>query len=338
MEKWKNKLLKKIESKGKMLFLGKADLDTIGLLSEQNQMTALFNKLNEKNLVENSIQKENLKVLFVKDFSEIKEEFDSAVVFHEDFMGTKETNDFLRTAGKKIKKQGKIYFICKTSRGAKNFSKNMKEIFGNTETISVKNGVRLIKAVKEKKIKETKKETASFEFLFRNKKYFFQTSFGVFSKKKIDTGTKMLLENLSEVKEKKILDFGCGTGIIGIVLAKENPKARVVLLDSNAKAVLLAEKNIEKNKIKNAQAVVSDGLENAKEKFDLIASNPPTHEKRSFLENFIYKAKKALKKNGRLVIVLNKAVFLEKEMQEFFGNCKVYAEGKEHKVLEAVKK
>ncbi len=344
MEKRKSKLLEKITETEKILFLGKADIDAVSFLSEKNKVTAVFTKINEKNLIEKSVKNRNLKTILADSFENIKEQFSSSFVFHEDFMGRQGTKEVLVQAGEKTKLNGKIYFLCKTSRGAKNFQKTMKELFGNVKVISVKGGLRLIESIKKKKIIEgnetakelneekTKKQKEFFEFKFNQKDYFFKSSFGVFSKNRIDSGTKLLLETI-KVKGKKILDFGCGTGAIGIVLAKENPKTKLLMLDSDLKSVFLAEKNIELNKVNNAKAVVSDGFQKIKGKFNLIVSNPPTHNKRDFLEKFVLNSFKHLEKNGKLVVVLNKKVFLEKEIQEVFGNHEISAEGKEHKVI-----
>jgi 16S rRNA (guanine1207-N2)-methyltransferase len=89
--------------------------------------------------------------------------------------------------------------------------------------------------------------------------------------------------------------------------------------------------------LNNAEAVVSDWFQGIKKRFDLIVSNPPTHEKRELLKKFVLEATRRLEKNGRIVLVLNKAVFLEKELENAFGNCEILAEGKQHKVIEAVK-
>ena len=293
------------------------------------------------------IKKKKFLAVFAKDFNETENTFDFSVVFHEDFMGKNGTEETLVFAGKKTRLNGKIYFICKTSRGAKNFAETMKELFGNSTTLGIRNGVRLIASEKKKGIEgkinkeiEQKNELKTeklIEFGLRSKKYFFYSSFGVFSAKKIDEGTKLLLECLKKIKEKRILDFGCGLGIIGIVLAKENPEAGIVLLDSDFKSVKLTEKNIKKNELNNAETIVSDGFKNFKGKFDLIASNLPTHEKREFLEEFVLEAEKRLNSKGRLVLVLNKAVFLEKELNQVFGNHRILAQGEKHKVIEAVK-
>ncbi len=337
MNKWKFKLLKKIQEKGRMLFSGKPDLDSINFLSQENSVTAVFTKINQKNLVKHSLREKNLAVLFVKSFNEIEKEFDFSVLFLEEYSGKKESQTLIENAATKTKLNGKIYCICKTSRGGKLLKEKMNEIFGNSETLSIKGGVRLIVSEKKKEVKVKEKEEEFFDFEFRKNKFVFASASGVFSRKKVDEGTKLLLENLTEIKGRKILDFGCGIGVIGIVVAKENPESEILMIDSDAKAVNLTEKNIELNKITNAKILVSDGLKQIQEKFSLIVSNPPTHEKRDFLEEFVVKAKKSLGKKGRLVLVLNKKVFLEKELKESFGNYKILAEGKSHKIIEAVK-
>ncbi len=86
----------------------------------------------------------------------------------------------------------------------------------------------------------------SFEFL---------TASSVFSKKRVDLGTRLLIESMVLPKEGCVLDIGCGYGAVGIVAAALNPKLRVVMTDVNIRAVRLARKNIELNKIANAQVL-----------------------------------------------------------------------------------
>ena len=75
----------------------------------------------------------------------------------------------------------------------------------------------------------------------------FYTASGVFSKEKIDKGTLVLAECMIIKKNTKVLDIGCGIGILGIVAAKLF-NANVVMSDINERAVMLAKKNDELNR------------------------------------------------------------------------------------------
>jgi len=82
----------------------------------------------------------------------------------------------------------------------------------------------------------------------------------------------------SPAKILNIADFGTGSGIIAITLASERPDWRIIGLDISPQALKLAQKNAEKNKIKNISFIESSWGEKLLEQdllLDLIVSNPP---------------------------------------------------------------
>lgn len=111
---------------------------------------------------------------------------------------------------------------------------------------------------------------------FSGEKFRFDVGETLFSTFDIDHGTDALLRSIVINKPQTILDLGCGYGPIGIVLAKNNPQAKVIMTDKDLLAVRFASNNILKNNISNAQAFGSVGMEQIKDKaFDLIVSNIP---------------------------------------------------------------
>ena len=134
----------------------------------------------------------------------------------------------------------------------------------------------------------------------------FFSDLGVFSKDKIDYGSRVLVETIiqQEKKYNNILDVGCGYGFIGIALGKLN-EASVVFTDVNKRALHLCERNIKENKIKG-EIVLSNAYENITETYDLIVTNPPIRAGKEVVLNIIRDARKHLKEDGELWFVIRK--------------------------------
>ncbi len=135
--------------------------------------------------------------------------------------------------------------------------------------------------------------------------FHFYTDSGVFSKKGLDFGTRTLLESIPlEELHGSILDFGCGYGPIGISIKKKT-NLEVDMLDVNKRSILLTEKNAELNGV-DVNVFESDVYENVNKKYDYIISNPPIRVGKEILYKILFDAKKHLKENGELWIVINK--------------------------------
>jgi 16S rRNA (guanine1207-N2)-methyltransferase len=104
----------------------------------------------------------------------------------------------------------------------------------------------------------------------------FETSSGVFSGRRLDPGTRLLIENLETPSSGRILDLGCGYGPVGIFIAKRNPTLEVWMTDINSRAIDLARLNAIRNGVNNISIVQGNLYEAVEGKiFNLIVSNPP---------------------------------------------------------------
>ena len=163
----------------------------------------------------------------------------------------------------------------------------------------------------EKEIK-CKIKDVSFTFITDN---------GVFSKNGLDFGTRTLLENLDiDRLSGNVLDFGCGYGPIGIFISKIK-NIEVDMLDINLRSIELSKKNSEINKVKT-NIFYSDIYENVDKKYDFIISNPPIRVGNDILYKILFDAKKHLKTNGELWIVINKnqgAKTIMKKLEEIYN-------------------
>lgn len=152
--------------------------------------------------------------------------------------------------------------------------------------------------------------------IIKNTELTFITDNGVFSKKGLDFGTRTLLETLDNISGQ-VLDFGCGYGPIGIYI-KKTFKTEVDAIDINVRAMNLAKKNAELN---NAQINIfeSNMYENITKQYDYIITNPPIRVGKKILYQILFDAKKYLKKEGQLWLVIHKdqgAKTLAKELEK----------------------
>ncbi|MEK7517508.1 MAG: methyltransferase [Patescibacteria group bacterium] len=141
---------------------------------------------------------------------------------------------------------------------------------------------------------------------FAGQKFTFAIANTLFSTFDLDHGTDILIRAITPNNPKSILDIGCGYGPLGIILAKNNPQAEVILVDRDLLAVRYTKYNIVKNNITNANALGSLGVETVKGKtFDLVVSNIPAKiGDEAILQEFILVPYQHLNPNGEYWFVV----------------------------------
>ncbi|MEZ4650851.1 MAG: methyltransferase [Candidatus Eisenbacteria bacterium] len=102
---------------------------------------------------------------------------------------------------------------------------------------------------------------------------------GVFGGGRLDRGTELLLSCLPDLAdETDVLDLGCGSGVIGLLLQVGNPAIRLRLVDESHLAVASTKLTFEENGEGTPDVRVADGCEGTEpESLDLVVSNPPFH-------------------------------------------------------------
>lgn len=143
---------------------------------------------------------------------------------------------------------------------------------------------------------------------FQGQKFRFDVGNTLFSTFELDHGTDILIRSIVTSNPETILDIGCGYGSLGIILAKKNPQAHVVMVDANLLAVRYAKNNVNKNNVQNAAVLGSVGMEAVADKtFDLIVSNIPAKiGDEAITQDFILTPHKHLNPGGELwVVVVN---------------------------------
>ena len=152
----------------------------------------------------------------------------------------------------------------------------------------------------------------------------FKTDETIFSPKAVDTGTLAMLSVIDFSPNDKVLDLGCGYGVVGILASKLIGGENVSMCDISETAVQYSKINAELNQIKNVDIKVSDEYENIEDSdFTLILSNPPYHTDFSVAKKFIEGGYKRLVFGGRMVIVTKRLEWYKNKLTSVFGGVKV---------------
>lgn len=184
-----------------------------------------------------------------------------------------------------------------------------------------------------------------FEVEIWNNKLIFDTDPSLFSPMSADRGTMAMLrtvglkqdaQNVQDgqnnqnnqnaqhlLPDEKVLDLGCGYGIVGIAAAKVIGGNRVYMVDNNEKAVLLSRKNAVGNSVPDVTIVCGDGVSAFKDvDFSLILCNPPYHTDFSVAKAFIEQGFRSLKQGGRMIMVVKRLDWYRNKLTAVFGGVR----------------
>jgi 16S rRNA (guanine1207-N2)-methyltransferase len=187
-----------------------------------------------------------------------------------------------------------------------------------------------------------KSTPVEWSYDLRGKTFKFTSDSGVFSKKEVDFGSRLLIEAfIFPDTEGDILDVGCGYGPIGISLANACPERQVVMVDVNERALELSEKNARNNGVTNVTIQKSDLFEDIKNKqFASILSNPPIRAGKKVVHQLLEETYNHLYEGGDLWIVIQKkqgAPSAMEKMKSVFGNVEVVLKKKGYYIIRSKK-
>ncbi|MCG8428617.1 MAG: class I SAM-dependent methyltransferase [Chromatiales bacterium] len=166
----------------------------------------------------------------------------------------------------------------------------------------------------------------------------YRTTWGIFSPKSIDDGTRLLLDHIEVPETADTLDLGCGYGPLGLTLAKLAPQGTSVLVDKDFVAVEYSKKNAAANNINNVEIFLSNGFEQIGDRsFDLIVSNLPAKTGKELYYLYFYDALVRMNPGARFYVVTISGLrkFVQRAFNEVFGNYTKVKQGKTYTVAMA---
>lgn len=221
--------------------------------------------------------------------------------------------------------------------------KLFERIIGPTHTSLAKKKARLVFSQFDQQLKVGESPYPK-HYVLEDTDFTITNHANVFSRESLDIGTRFFLAHLPEnIGKGKIIDLGCGNGVVGLMAAQHNPETTLQFVDESYMAVRSAQEGfLAAFPQREAQFSVMDclsGIEKAS--VDTVLNNPPFHQNNvvgdHIARQMFKQSYRALKKGGELWVIGNRHLGYHVKLKKLFGNCEVIATNKKFVILKSVK-
>jgi 16S rRNA (guanine1207-N2)-methyltransferase len=246
---------------------------------------------------------------------------------------------------------GNLYLAGPNHSGIQSVIKDAQDLYGSGRILAYKKGNRIAQFIKKTGDESTTAwaqvpgiaphSWIEFSITLSNHIFPIRSLPGIFSSDHLDAGTEMLLSVIHISQGARVLDIGCGYGIIGLYAAVSGA-GMVHLVDNDLHAVAASHETLALNRITEAEVFAGDLLSPiASNKYDLILSNPPFHTGHAvdykIAQAMFCQSFQALNPGGQMIIVANRFIRYDHQIKDIFGNISILAESGKYHVLSGLK-
>jgi 16S rRNA (guanine1207-N2)-methyltransferase len=243
---------------------------------------------------------------------------------------------------------GRFYLAGSGEEGIQSALTRVERLFGNVEILDYRKGTRVGLATKNDQSPPLPEEFSDpiiqqhaygrFIATVDQRDFVVCSRPGVFSWDSLDAGAAALIEAMKVDSGERVLDLGCGTGIVGVVAATRTDPKLVCLVDVDADAIASAAETAAVNGVPECSIVASDSISAIEDqRFDVVVTNPPFHVGKAtesdVAREFIQGASLIMRKAGRAYVVANRFLPYENAMRDAFGNVETVLLNSKYKVL-----
>lgn len=250
----------------------------------------------------------------------------------------------LRMVAAALRPGAQVWLVGENNAGIRSSSTLLEQQMGAVRTVDAARHCLLLQAMAPEQpvIFDLEEWSTTYPLQIRQQTLTIASLPGVFSNGQLDEGTQLLLETLDEPETGRILDFGCGAGVIGATIKQAWPANLVEMVDANALALEAARRTMQANQLPIDLIKPSNVFSDVQGTYTQIVSNPPFHTgvKTDYrvVTAFLQKATQHLAPGGVLRIVANSFLKYQPLIEAHVGICRVVAENRSYRIYEGRRK
>lgn len=282
------------------------------------------------------------RIVFGSWYSSLAEPHDVALIFLPKSRALIEMT--LTMLGISMQNKAKVFLVGENNAGIRSSRPTLERLIGQVTMSDPARHCVLYRARKDTDAPERKNLdnwAETFKIEVRGLALEIKSLPGVFSYGQLDAGTRFLLERIEIPSDTRVLDFGCGAGVIGLTVKRLWPEAKVDMIDTNALALESCRRTMMHNNLSPERIWPSDVFSDVPGRYGRILSNAPfhagVHTHYRVVENFFANALAHLEEQGMLIIVANRFLKYRPLIEKYFRSCREIAENKSYRIYEGAR-
>jgi 16S rRNA G1207 methylase RsmC len=246
------------------------------------------------------------------------------------------TRELIQAGHKVLRIGGKLY-ASTDNRDDTWLGEQLRRLFGTLERRRLPTGALYI-GTKTEPLKKVKNFACEFAFRDRGRLIRVMSRPGVFSHRSMDAGARQLIEEMEIGAGDRVLDIGCGAGVVALAAACRAEGLKVHAVDSNARAVECTRRGAELNGLTSVKTELNaTGNYKGGDSFDVALANPPYYAGFRIARHFLTAARDALTVGGKVFVVTKHPEWYAENMCQWFNDISA-AERKGYHVFQGARR